>query len=94
MKQSTRIDEDNCFKPYPDGYLMQEGFSTTFYHIASDFSIEELTYFPTTVFSTNKRRTNIFANTVPATRHTTKEYIGVVPVGKITSLSDSTKPVL
>ncbi len=45
MKQSTRIDEDNCFKPYPDGYLMQEGFSTTFYHIASDFSIEELNLF-------------------------------------------------
>jgi len=92
MKQSTRIDEDNCFKPYPDGYLMQEGTPTsgektkerpsTISHPISPS--KNSTYFPTTVFSTNKRRTNIFANTVPATTSIRPKSISaVVPVGKI-----------
>ena len=77
MKQSTRIDEDNCFKPYPDGYLMQEGFSTTFYHIASDFSIEELNLFSDDRFFDEQTENEyIREHGSSYDEHTTKEYIG------------------
>ena len=42
IKESTRLSEENCFKSYADGYLMQQGFSNSFYRIAADFTIGEI----------------------------------------------------